>query len=73
MTTRQDWAFAELDLRLAEDARFPVTPEYGHPDRPAFNRMKIQRARRRKAMGYSRGTARELVAWAEEQDRRAAA
>lgn len=70
--TRQQWAFTELDLRRQEDARFPIEPAYGHPDRPAFNRMKLQRARRRKNMGYSRATARDLVAWAEAQDRRAA-
>lgn len=70
--TRQEWAFTELDIRRQEDARFPVDPPYGHPDRPTFNRMKLQRAKRRKAMGYSRATANSLVAWAEEQDRRAA-
>ena len=62
--TREQWAFAEFDLRQEEDKRFPVDPPYGHPDRPAFNRMKYERAKRRKAMGYSRATAADLVAWA---------
>lgn len=70
--SRHTWAYSELDLRRAEDVRFPIDPPYGHPDRPAFNRMKLQRAKRRKAMGYSRATADDLVAWAQEQDRRAA-
>lgn len=66
--TRQDWAFAELDLRTQEDRRFPVEPPYGHEDRPEFNRMKLQRAKRRKAMGYSRATANDLVAWAKQME-----
>lgn len=60
--TRQDWAFAELDIRREEDARFPAEPPYGHPERGPYNRMKLQRAKRRKAMGYSRATANDLVA-----------
>lgn len=63
--TRQEWAFAELDLRRSEQARFPVEPPYGHPDRAEFARMKRLRAYRRKAMGYSRATAASLVQWAE--------
>ncbi|KKB09385.1 hypothetical protein [Devosia chinhatensis] len=66
--TRQEWALAELDLRTAEDRRFPVDPPYGHPDRPAFNRMKRQRAFRRKAMGYSRAKANDLVAGAKQME-----
>lgn len=70
--TRQQWAYAEMDIRRAEESRFPNTPPYGHPDRPAFNRMKLQRAKRRKAMGYSRQAAADLVTWAEQQERAAA-
>lgn len=66
--TREQWAFAELDRRRAEERRFPVEPPYGDPARPAFARMKRQRAMRRKAMGYSRGTAFALVQWAERKD-----
>lgn len=66
--TRQDWAFAELDLRNEEDRRFPVEPPYGHPERGPYNRMKIERAKRRKAMGYSRATANDLVAWAKQME-----
>lgn len=66
--TREQWAYEELDLRQAEDIRFPVEPPYGHPDRPDFNRMKLQRAKRRKAMGYSRATANALVQWAAQRE-----
>jgi len=66
--TREQWAFTELDLRTAEDRRFPVEPPYGHEDRPSFNRMKHQRAKRRKAMGYSRASANDLVAWAKQME-----
>ena len=66
--TRQERAFAELDLRAEEDRRFPVEPPYGHPDRIEFNRMRHQRAKRRKAMGYSRATANDLVAWAKQME-----
>lgn len=66
--TRQQWAFNELDLRREEDARFPVDPPYGHPDRPAFARMKRHRAARRKSMGYSRSTANDLITWAKQME-----
>jgi hypothetical protein len=68
MTTRQEWAFAELDHRRAEDARFPVEPHRWSDDWPAYAQMKRRRSLRRKAMGYSRATATELVAWAERMD-----
>lgn len=56
-----DWAFAELDIRRAEEAG-PDTAD-----------MHVARRKRRQARGYSKKTADDLVAWAEEQDRRAAA
>lgn len=71
--TREQWAFTELDLRRAEDTRFPVEPMRGTPEWDAFAQMKRNRASRHKARGYSRGAAFALVAWAEDQDRRAAA
>lgn len=73
MMTREQWAFAELDLRRVEDARFPAEPTAGTPAWDAFAQMKRRRATRRKARGYSRGAASALVAWAASQDRRAAA
>ncbi len=71
--TREQWAFTELDTRRTEDARFPTEPMRGSPEWDAYAQMKLNRARRRKARGYSRGAAYTLVAWAEDQDRRAAA
>lgn len=41
---------------------------HGHPDRPAFARMKRDRAARRKAMGYSRSTANDLLTWAKQME-----
>ena len=61
---RQDWAFAELDARRDEDARFPIAPHPWSDEWPEYARQRLLRARRRKAMGYSRKTADELVAWA---------
>lgn len=63
---RKEWALEELDLRRAEDARFPVDPPYGHPDRPDFNRMRRERHKRRKAAGYTRAEAKALVEWAKQ-------
>ena len=73
MIDRFQWAFAEADLRHAEDRRFPIDITPDHPDWRKFAKMKGERARRRKARKYSRATANALVAWAEQQDRRAAA
>lgn len=56
----RDWAYAELDIRPGERAR-PDTAD-----------MHVARRRRRQARGYSKKTADDLVAWAEEQDRMAA-
>lgn len=67
MMTRQEWAFTELDLRREENARFPIQPC------PGSTAMHMERKARRKARGYTKKTADDLVAWAEEQDRRAAA
>lgn len=67
MMTAQQWAFAELDQRRAENARFPIQPC------PGSAAMHMERKRRRRERGYSKKTADDLVAWAEEQDRRAAA
>ncbi len=64
--TAQQWAFAELDIRRAENARFPVQPC------PGSAAMHIARKRRRQARGYSKMTADGLVSWAEQQDRLAA-
>lgn len=66
--TRQDWAFAELDRRRAEDKRFPVEPLRGTRRWYEFARMKRSRAARRKAMGYSRATAQALIDWAARAD-----
>jgi len=57
----QEWAFAELDIRRKEAAQ-PDTAD-----------MHVARRKRRQARGYSKKTADDLVTWAEEQDRRAAA
>ena len=62
--TRSEWAFAELDLRMAEDRRFPVEPMRGTSHWHDYARMKRDRAGRRKRMGYSRATADALVRWA---------
>lgn len=67
MMTAQQWAFTELDLRREENARFPIQPCPGSAD------MHVARRKRRQARGYTKKTADDLVAWAEEQDRRAAA
>lgn len=64
--TRFDWAFAELDIRRAENARFPVQPC------PGSAQMHMERKRRRRERGYTKKDADALVAWAQEQDRRAA-
>ena len=55
-----EWARIELDIRRQEEAG-PDTAD-----------MHIARRKRRQARGYSKKTADDLVAWAEEQDRRAA-
>lgn len=65
--TRFDWAFAELDLRRAENARYPVQPC------PGSAAMHMDRKRRRRDRGYTKKTSDVLVAWAEAQDARAAA
>lgn len=62
MTAAMDWAFAELDLRRAEDARFPVQPCQGS------TAMHMERKRRRKERGYTKKTADDLVARAAEMD-----
>lgn len=59
--SRDDWAMAELERRRAEDARFAEPPFPNTPEWHAFCRMKRDRARRRKARGYSRATANALV------------
>jgi hypothetical protein len=56
-----EWAFEELDIRRQEEAG-PDTAD-----------MHVARRKRRQARGYSKKTADDLVAWAEEQDRRAVA
>ncbi|AKR57995.1 hypothetical protein GCM10011321_31700 [Youhaiella tibetensis] len=61
MTTSLEWGFRELDLRRAEDGRFPVEPVRGTAEWDEFARMKRARARRRKAMGFSRAHARSWV------------
>lgn len=66
MMSRQDWAFYELDLRRSEDARFPIQPCHGS------TAMHMERKRRRRERGYTKKDADALVAWAEQQDRRAA-
>jgi hypothetical protein len=66
MITAQQWAYAELDLRRAENARFPIQPC------PGSAAMHMERKNRRKDRCYTKDTADRLVAWAEEQDRRAA-
>jgi hypothetical protein len=66
--TRTEWAFAELDIRRDEDARFPAEPCRWSDEWPAFAQMKRLRANRRRAMGYSRATANELVEWAARMD-----
>ena len=66
MMTAQQWAYAELDLRRQENARFPIQPC------PGSTAMHMERKRRRRERGYTKKTADDLVAWAEEQDRRAA-
>ena len=60
MMSRQDWAFAELDIRRGEEAG------------PDSADMHVARRKRRQARGYSKKTADDLVAWAEAQDRWAA-
>lgn len=60
MMSAKDWAFAELDIRREEEAA------------PDSADMHVARRKRRQARGYSKKTADDLVAWAEEQDRRAA-
>ena len=71
MNTR-DWAFAEMDLRREEDARFPTPPHPWSEEWDEYASMKRDRAMRRKRRGYSRKTAADLVAWAEQQERSAA-
>lgn len=68
MSAPLDWAFAELDARRAEDARFPAEPVRGTREWSAYARMKGERARRRKALRYSRKTAEGLVAHAARVD-----
>lgn len=63
-----DWGFRELDLRRNEDGRFPTDPDRNSPSWRAFAEMKRDRARRRKARGYSRKTADSLVQRAERMD-----
>lgn len=58
MMSQQEWAIAELDRRRWEIS----TPD-----------MHVARRKRRQAMGLSKKQADDLVAWAEEQDRKAAA
>ena len=60
MITAQQWAFEELDIRRQEETG------------PDAADMHVARRKRRQARGYSKKTADDLVAWAEEQDRRAA-
>lgn len=67
MTTSLEWGYRELDLRRAEDSRFPVDPARDSEEWDEFARMKRARARRRKAMGFSRAHARS---WVEEAARR---
>lgn len=59
--TRQEWAFAELDLRRDEQAQ------------PDTSDMRVARRKRRQARGYTKKTADDLVSWAEGIDRKAAA
>jgi hypothetical protein len=66
--TRVGFAYAELDARRREDARFPVAPDPSSPDWAEYARTRRNRARRRKAMGYSRAAANDLVAWAAAQE-----
>lgn len=68
MSAPLDWGFDELDRRRAEDARFSAVPERGTPAWAAYARMKGRRARRRKALRYSRKTADGLVAHAARVD-----
>ena len=72
MTSRDQWAFTELDTRRREDARWPQPPDPTSPDYPAFAQSRGDRAKRRKARGYSRATAQALVDWAASQERAAA-
>ncbi|QMV00143.1 hypothetical protein GHV40_00970 [Devosia sp. D6-9] len=67
MTGSLEWGYRELDLRRAEDSRFPVEPARDSEEWKAFARMKRARARRRKTMGFSRARARD---WVEEAARR---
>lgn len=67
MTSSLDWGYLELDLRRAEDGRFPVEPMRGTAEWDEFARMKRTRARRRKAMGLSRAHGRS---WVDEAARR---
>lgn len=67
--TRSDFAYTELDARRREDARFPAPPDPSSPDWAEYARTRRNRARRRKAMGYSRAAADALVAWAAAQER----
>ena len=66
--TRVDFAYAELDARRLEDARFPVAPHPFSDDWAEYARTRRNRARRRMAMGYSRAAANDLVAWAAAQE-----
>ena len=68
MKTREQFAFDELDARRAEDARFPEPPHPYSDDWEEYAMQRRFRALRRKACGYSRKTADDLVAWAEAQD-----
>lgn len=70
MTTSLEWGYRELELRRAEDTRFPMEPPRGTPEWDAFARMKRARASRRKAMGFSRARARDWVAEAARREGR---
>ena len=71
--SRQDWAFEEMEIRRAEDARFPQAPHPYSDEWDAYAMQRRCRALRRKARGYSRKTADDLVAWAQAQEVRIAA
>ena len=71
--SRQDWAFEEMEIRRAEDARFPQAPHPYSDEWDAYAMQRRCRAQRRKARGYSRKTADDLVAWAQAQEVRIAA
>lgn len=59
--TSEQWGFTEHDLRIEEDARFPLPPSRGTYAWQRYAKMRRDRAARRKAMGLSRAEARRLV------------